>query len=104
MATVYTHFSGETKKIVNGRVVTDTEINTDYDGKILHVDKRDKNIISHFAIKDQKLRKLLASPMSKENLFERLSRDYSKSTLKRHKHKKPKKKRRTLKRHTLKRH
>jgi hypothetical protein len=38
------------------------------------VDKRDKNRVSHFTIKD--MRKLLARPMSKENLMERLSKDY----------------------------
>jgi hypothetical protein len=95
MPTIYSRFSGETKEILNGRVVKDYAINTEYDGKTLEVAKRDKNRVSHFTIKD--MRKLLAQPMSKENLMERLSKDYRITK----KQKKYKKKRRTTKRRTL---
>ena len=35
---VYAHYFGETREIVNGRVVKDTSVNTTYDGKNLHID------------------------------------------------------------------
>ena len=91
MPTIYSRFSGETKEILNGRVVKDYAINTEYDGKTLEVAKRDKNRVSHFTIKD--MRKLLARPMSKENLMERLSKDYRIT-----------KKRRTSRKHRSKKH
>jgi|688.fasta_scaffold1834592_1 hypothetical protein len=88
----FAHFFGETKEIINGKVVKDTAVNSEYDGTILHIDKRDKNKISHYDITDANLKKLLAIPMSKRTLLERLSTDYSKTTHKKHKkHKKTKK-------------
>jgi len=77
---VYAHFSGETREIVNGHVVKDRAVNTDYDGKILHIDKRNNNTISHYDIKDKQLKTLLLRPTSKINLLERLSRDYHEKT------------------------
>ena len=99
MAVIYTRFSGETKEIRNGRVVKDSAINTEYDGKTLQVDKRDKNRVSHFTIKD--MRKLLAQPMSKENLMERLSKDY-RITKKQRTKKQRTMKQRTMKQRTMK--
>ena len=55
---VYANFSDETREIVNGHVVKDTTLNTDYD------------------IKDKQLETLLLRPTSKINLLERLSRAY----------------------------
>ena len=56
---VYAHFFGETREIVNGKVVKEMAIQGDYNGKKLHIDKRDNNQISHFEIKDTKLKNFL---------------------------------------------
>jgi hypothetical protein len=76
---LYAHFFGEAKQIVNGQVVQDKAINSDYNGKLLHVDKVDNGKVAHFNIKDKELKKLLLTPRSKVNLLERLSGDYGKT-------------------------
>ena len=73
---LYAHFFSEAKQIVNGQVVQDKAINSDYNGKLLHVDKVDNGKVAHFNIKDKELKKLLLTPRSKVNLLERLSGDY----------------------------
>jgi len=73
---VYARFFGETKQIVNGQVVQDSAVNTEYNGEKLHIDKMDNGQIQHYDIKDKQLKKLLLRPKSKVNLFERLSQDY----------------------------
>ncbi len=77
---VVAHFFGETKEIINGEVVNDTAVKGEYDGKILHVDKRDNNQIAHY---DIKLKNLLSTPSGKMNLFERLNKDFGKQSSKR---------------------
>ena len=80
---VNAHFFGETREIVNGHVVKDTVVNTDYDGKILHIDKREHNTLAHYDIKDDQLKTLLLRPTSKINLLDRLKQVYNKRTHKR---------------------
>lgn len=80
---VYSRFFGETKQIVNGQVVQDSAINSEYNGKKLHIDKMDNGQISHYDIKDKQLKKLLLSPRSNVNLLDRLSKDYGKKRRKR---------------------
>ena len=62
---VYAHFFGETREIVNGKVVKEMAIQGDYNGKKLHIDKRDNNQISHFEIKDTNLKNFLLRETSK---------------------------------------
>jgi hypothetical protein len=87
----YALFFGESKNIVNGQVVRDTAVKTEYDGKVLHMDKRDNNEISHYDIKNNDLKKLLANKTSSRSLSERLERDFrithKRSKYKRSKHK-----------------
>lgn len=80
---VYAHFFGETREIVNGKVVKDLAIQGDYNGKKLHIDKRDNNQISHFEIKDTKLK----------NFLLRATRKHKHSHNKRSKHNRSKHKR-----------
>lgn len=53
----YARFFSESKEIINGRVVKDITVNSEYDGKNLHVDKRDNNKVSHFLINNRKKRR-----------------------------------------------
>jgi len=77
---VYAHFFGETREIVNGKVVKEMAIQGDYNGKKLHIDKRDNNQISHFEIKDTNLK----------NFLLRATRKHKHSHNKRSKHKRSK--------------
>ena len=91
------YFHGETKHLVNGHVVQDTEVNTEYNGKILHVDERVNDTFKHFTIDDKHLKKILNKKTSKKNLLDRLKTEYGKTrVVKRHKHK-------TMKKHKHKR-
>jgi hypothetical protein len=72
----YAFFFGEAKNIINGQVVKDTAVKTEYDGKVLHMDKRDNNTVAHYDIKNNDLKKLLAKSMSGHSLSERLERDF----------------------------
>lgn len=72
------YFLGKAKQLVNGQVVEDKALQTVYDGKVLKVDERDNNKISHFTIKDKALSKLLTNPTSEMDLLERLKRDFIK--------------------------
>ena len=80
----YMYSFGESKKIVNGKVVQDVAVKSEYDGKTLHVDKVDNNKFTHF-------KKLLREKVSKLGLLERLSKEYmgtsAKTKHKRSKHK-----------------
>ena len=72
------YFLGETKQIVNGQVIQDSAIKSEYNGKILHIDEQDNNKIKHYTIKNKKiLKKLLANPVNNLGLFERLSHDFN---------------------------
>lgn len=82
----YALFFEEAKRVVNGQVVQDRAVKTEYDGKVLHVDRRDQNQAEHFDIKDKQLKKLLAQPTSLVGLSRRLKRDF-KRTRKRSGHK-----------------
>jgi len=66
----------KTKQIVNGQVVEDTAVKTEYDGKTLHVDKVDNNKFMHFTLDDKQLKKMLKNNTSKLGLLERLSENY----------------------------
>jgi len=68
---VYARYFGETKEIVNGKVIHDVAVNSEYDGKQLHIDKRENDKVSHYAINN--LKKLWATPKSRMNLLERLN-------------------------------
>jgi len=87
------HIFSENKEIINGRVVNDTAVNSEFDGNVLHVLKRENNKVSHFDIKDNNLKKLLQAPTSTIGLLERLSRHTkskrtkrTKRTKRQHKH------------------
>jgi len=93
---VYAHFFEEEREIVNGKVVKDRAVESDYNGEMLHIDKRNNNHISHIVIKDTRLKNFLLRPTSKLNLLERLRLDYGKNKTKKHihtKHKRSKHKR-----------
>ena len=77
--TTYMYSFGESKKIVNGKVVQDVAVKSEYDGKTLHVDKVENNKFTHF-------KKLLGKKVSKLGLLERLSKDYIGAKTKRNKH------------------
>ena len=64
---IHAQFFGETREIVNGRLVKDTVVNTAYDGKNLRIVKRENN--TH-------LKTLLLRPTSKINLLDRLRHMY----------------------------
>ena len=80
---VYAHFFGETREIVNGKVVKEMAIQGDYNGKKLHIDKRDNNQISHFEIKDTKLKNFLLRATRKHK---RSKHNRSKHKRSKHKH------------------
>jgi hypothetical protein len=75
----YALFFEEAKRVVNGQVVQDRAVKTEYDGKVLHVDRRDQNQAEHFDIKDKQLKKLLAQPTSLVGLSRRLKRDFKRT-------------------------
>ena len=93
---IQANFFGETKEIMNGQVVNDIAVNATYDGKVLHVDKRENAQTSHYDINATNIKKLLATPTSNTNLFKRLKQDYrqtlKKRTQKKKQHKRQKKK------------
>ena len=71
------YFLGETKQIINGQVMQDSAIKSEYNGKTLHVDERHNNQMKHYTIKNKKiLNKILENPISNLGLFERLSNDF----------------------------
>jgi hypothetical protein len=76
----YMYSFGESKKIVNGKIVQDVAVKSEYDGKTLHVDKVENNKFTHF-------KKLLGKKVSKLGLLERLSKEYMSSKTKRNNHK-----------------
>ena len=82
---------GESKKIVNGKVVQDVAVKSEYDGKTLHVDKVENNKFTHF-------KKLLGKKVSKLGLLERLSKEYMGAKTQRNKHKRSNHKRSNHKR------
>ena len=82
---------GESKKIVNGKVVQDVAVKSEYDGKTLHVDKVENNKFMHF-------KKLLGKKVSKLGLLERLSKEYMGTKTQRNKHKRSNHKRSNHKR------
>ena len=79
---IYSHFSGETKEIINGKVIKDTAINTDYDGKQLHIDKRNNNVVTHYTIANDTIKKLLNTPSNNMDLIQRLTTDFTRKTRK----------------------
>ena len=87
----YMYSFGESKKIVNGKVVQDVAVKSEYDGKTLHVDKVENNKFTHF-------KKLLGKKVSKLGLLERLSKEYMGTKTQRNKHKRSKHKRSNHKR------
>ena len=87
----YMYSFGESKKIVNGKVVQDVAVKSEYDGKTLHVDKVENNKFTHF-------KKLLGKKVSKLGLLERLSKEYMGAKTQRNKHKRSNHKRSNHKR------
>jgi hypothetical protein len=69
---------GETKRIIDGKVVEDSMINSEYNGKKLHVDQRHNNEFKHVVIDNKDIKNLLYRKTSKINLVDRLMRDYGK--------------------------
>ena len=67
---------GEAKEIVNGKVVHDTAVKSEYNGQTLHVDKQDNNQLTHFILKGKELQKLLKKKTNQLSLLERLNADY----------------------------
>lgn len=70
------YFFGETKQMVNGKLIEDKAIKSEYDGKNLHIDKVDNTKVSHAILKHKELEKILASPTSDMDLLKRLNRDF----------------------------
>ena len=70
---------GETKRVVNGKVVEDSMINSEYNGKKLHVDQRHNNEFKHFVLNNKDIKHLLNRKTSKINLLDRLKIDYNKT-------------------------
>ena len=91
-------FHEEAKRIVNGKVVEDSMINSEYNGKKLHVDERHNNTFKHFIINDKDIKHLLNRRSNKMNLLNRLEADYSK-TKKNKKNKKNIKKNKIMRKH-----
>ena len=56
---IHAYSFGETKQIVNGQVVQDQAVKSEYNGKLLHVDERDNNNFTHYILKGKELNKLL---------------------------------------------
>jgi len=89
----HAYFYEETKQLVNGEVVKDSAIKSEYNGEVIHVDKRDNDKLKHYIIKDKKINKLLTNPISNLGLLERLSTDFNvtakrkKKRTHKHKHK-----------------
>ena len=71
---------GEAKEIVNGKVVHDTAVKSEYNGQTLHVDKQDNNQLTHFILKGKELQKLLKKKTNQLSLLERLNADYMGTT------------------------
>ena len=86
----HAYFYEETKQLVNGEVVKDSAIKSEYNGEVIHVDKRDNDKLKHYIIKDKKINKLLTNPISNLGLLERLSTDFNVTAKHTHKHKKHK--------------
>jgi len=84
---------GEAKEIVNGRVVHDTAVKSEYNGQTLHVDKQDNNQLTHYLLKGKELKKLLRKKTSQLGLLERLNADYMGTTKRKTAKRKNKKKR-----------
>ena len=89
------YFFGEEKVIVNGKIIQDNVVKSEFDGKVLHVDKQLNDKVEHYDIKN-----ILSKSMSRRGLLERLSGDFihkrskhkrSKHIHKRSKHKKTRK-------------
>ena len=100
----HAYFYEENKQLVNGKVVKDSAIKSEYNGQQLHVDKRDKNTFEHYTVKDKILNKLLANPVSNIGLLERLSTDFNITKKRRHTHKKHTHKKHTHKKHKAHKH
>jgi hypothetical protein len=66
----------EAKKIINGQLIQDIAVKTEYNGKTLHVDKMDNNTFSHNVIQDKDLAKLMKKSANKRGLWEQLTKDY----------------------------
>ena len=79
---IYSYSSDETKEIINGKVVKDTAINTQYDGKQLHIDKRNNNVFKHYTIDNDTIKKLLNTPSNNIDLIQRLTTDFTRKTRK----------------------
>ena len=82
------YFFGEEKVIVNGKIIQDNVVKSEFDGKVLHVDKQLNDKVEHYDIKN-----ILSKSMSRRGLLERLSGDFihKRSKHKRSKHKKTRK-------------
>ena len=74
----YLYAYNETKKMVNGNIVENKAVKSEYDGKTLHVDKIDNEKFTHNVIQDKDLHKLLKKGTSKWGLLEKLSKEYTK--------------------------
>ena len=79
---IYSYSSDETKEIINGKVVKDTAINTQYDGKQLHIDKINNNVFKHYTIDNDTIKKLLNTPSNNIDLIQRLTTDFTRKTRK----------------------
>ena len=73
---IHSYSFGESKEIINGQVVEDKAVKSEYNGKLLHVDKKDNNKFTHYVLKGKELKNLLRKKTSKLGLLERLNADY----------------------------
>ena len=93
---------GETKRIINGKVVEDSMIHSEYNGKKLYIDQRHNNEFKHIVIKDKDIKHILNRKTSKINLLDRLKMDYKKKKKKKNTEKKRRTVKKNIRKHTIK--
>ena len=49
----YAYSYQASKEIVNGKIVNDKRVKTEYNGKVLHVDQQDNNNFGHYVFRDK---------------------------------------------------
>ena len=73
-------FSSESANIVNGQVVQDSKISSSYDGKQVQLHRCENDRCNNYQLKDKALVRLLSKNLSKNELIDRLNRNYSLKT------------------------
>jgi hypothetical protein len=74
---IFIHSSGETKSIINGKVLTDKSFDANYDGKNMKISGHDNDKKFNVKMTNDDIMKLLAKPSSNLTLKQRLMNDYN---------------------------